>query len=175
MIDAEQGRHFLLRDEPQCLLLPDRGIALMVDLDHLDLGAAEIGETGGLGEGQSFEFGMGVVDDVDREFDRRLRRLSRRRGIAGERIEGADLDRIRRLRRRGDEHARHGRDDRARKSLHVILLPLDGCYFQPFIGHSILAVADFPGQTALYSLPWSWMRYVAASVFCPVSSNLTPR
>ena len=46
-------------------------------------------------------------------------------------------------------------------------------------GGGLVAAANIlarsSGQTDLYSLPWSWIRYVAESVFCPVSSNFTPR
>jgi hypothetical protein len=43
MVGTEHGHDLVLRDQPQRLVLPDLGIALMVDVDELDLGAAEIG------------------------------------------------------------------------------------------------------------------------------------
>ncbi len=69
----------LLGDQPQGLALADRGIALMVDIDQRDLGAAEIGQPGGRGERQA-EPGMDAVDDLDAELDGVLGRLSGARG-----------------------------------------------------------------------------------------------
>ncbi len=68
-----------------------RRIALVIDEDHIELGAAEIGQAGGRGERQIAEFGMGVVDDIERDFDRRLGGLAGGSGIAGERPQNADL------------------------------------------------------------------------------------
>jgi hypothetical protein len=48
-------------------------------------------------------------------------------------------------------------------------------YFHPFIGHSSLVCAALSGHTSSYCLALSWIRYVEARMFCPVSSYFTPR
>ena len=92
MIGAEHRDDLVLGDQPQRLALADRRIALMVGLIELDLGAAEIGQAGGRGERQPLELGMRAVDDLGAELDGVLGRLAGARGIAGQRIDHADLD-----------------------------------------------------------------------------------
>ena len=72
LIGAGQRDHLLFGDQAQRLVLPGRGAALVIGEHHLDLGAAETGKAGALGEREIAELGMGVVDDVDRDFDRGL-------------------------------------------------------------------------------------------------------
>ena len=64
----------------------------MIGFVEHDLGAAEIGQPGSCAERQVLEVGIRVVDDFRAEFDRILRRLTGARGIAGQRINDADLD-----------------------------------------------------------------------------------
>ena len=66
----------------------------MIDEDDVELGAAEIGQSRGRGERQIAEFGVPIVDDIGRHFDRRLGGLTGGGGIAGERLQDADLHRI---------------------------------------------------------------------------------
>ena len=70
LIGAGERDHFLFRDQPQRLVLPGRGAALVVGEHHLDLGAAETGQTRIPGEREIAEFGMRVVDDVHGDFER---------------------------------------------------------------------------------------------------------
>ena len=92
LIGAGERDHLLFGDQPQRLVLSGRGAALVVGEHHLDLGAAEAGEAGVLGQREIAEFGMGVVDDVDRGFDRGLGVDAGAGGVAAQRKDRADLD-----------------------------------------------------------------------------------
>ena len=84
--------HLVLRDQARGELLRERRIALVVGENQLDFRAPKIGQARGLGEGQITELGMRVVDDLSDDLDRRLGRLSRGAGIAGERPRNANFD-----------------------------------------------------------------------------------
>ena len=71
---------------------PVGGAALVVGEHHLDLGAAETGKPGALGEREIAELGMIIVDDVHRHFDGGLGVDAGAGGIAGQGKDGADLD-----------------------------------------------------------------------------------
>jgi hypothetical protein len=87
----------------------------VIDIDDLDLGAAEIRQAGGGGERQPRQLWMRIVDDPDCELDGVLGGGAGARGIAGERIDRADLDGIggrggdcgHRGKQRGRQNARH--------------------------------------------------------------------
>ncbi len=98
----------ILCDQAQRLLLADLRIALMIGLVEHDLGAAEIRQAGGRAERQIFQVGMGVVDDVGAEMHGVARRLSGARGIAGQRIDHADLDVCGVRRHRGGQYGGEG-------------------------------------------------------------------
>ncbi len=92
-------------DQPQRLLLADLRIALVVGLVELDLGAAEIGQAGGGAERQVLQFRMSGIDDLGGERDGVFRRLAGARGIAGQRIDRADLHGVGGARRDGRNRA----------------------------------------------------------------------
>ena len=92
LVCAEHDVHLVLRDQARGELLRERGIALVVGKNQLDFRAAEIGQTRGLGEGQIAELGMRVIDNLSDELGRRLGRLARGAGIAGERPRNANFD-----------------------------------------------------------------------------------
>src|SRR5262249_26353083 len=74
------------------LVLAGRGAALVVGERNLELGAAEAGKTGVLGEREIAEFGMRVVDDVERDFEPGLGMKAGAGGVARQRKNAADLD-----------------------------------------------------------------------------------
>ena len=98
----------------------------MVDEDGLDLGAAESGQPGSGRQRQARHLGMGGVDDLGGDLDRRLGRLARRGGIAGERQQHADLDRVGRQRRPRQRRGNDRRGEKSRSS-HDRFSPSRGC------------------------------------------------
>ena len=92
LIGAGQRHHLFFRDQAQRLVLSGRRAALVVGEDHLDLGAAEAGEARVLRQREIAELGMGVVDDVHRDFDRGLGVNAGAGGVAAQREDRADLD-----------------------------------------------------------------------------------
>ena len=92
LVGAGERDHLLFGDQAQRLVLPGRGAALVVGENHLDLGAAEAGEAGVLRQREIAELGMGVVDDIHRDFDRGLGMDAGAGGIAAQRKHRADLD-----------------------------------------------------------------------------------
>ncbi len=116
LIGAQQHVDLVLRDQARRQLLGQRRIALMIDEDQLELGAAQVGQAFGGGERQVSEFRMLVVDDIGGDFGRRLRGLPGGGGIARERPQNADLDRPGGFRRRGRHqdcgHGQRGRHHR---------------------------------------------------------------
>ena len=72
----------------------------MIDEGHVELGAAQIGQARGGGERQIAELGVRIVDDIERDLDRRFRGLTSGGGIAGERQQHADFHGVGGARRR---------------------------------------------------------------------------
>ena len=99
LIGAQQRVDLVLRDELRRQLLRCRRIALVIDKDHVELGAAQIGQPRSCGERQIAEFGMGIVDDIRCDLDCRLGGLTGSGCIAGERHQDPDLHRPGRMRR----------------------------------------------------------------------------
>ena len=94
MVGAEHGGDLLLRDQAQRLVLADLRIALVVGTDQLDFCAAQIRQAGTCSKWKACQLGMRAVDDLRSELDRILGRGAGTRGIAGQGIDNADLDRI---------------------------------------------------------------------------------
>ena len=82
----------LAGDQALRLALRHGGVAAVIDEDGLDRGAAEVGQADRCGERQALQFGMGGIDDLAADLDRRLGLGAGRSGIAGEREQGADAD-----------------------------------------------------------------------------------
>ena len=101
LIGAGQRHHLLLGDQAQRLVLAGRRAALVVGEHDLDLGVAEVGQAGAGGKRQLAEFRMRLVDDLGRELDPGLARGAGARGVAGQGIDGADLDALLRVGARG--------------------------------------------------------------------------
>ena len=72
LIGAGERHHLLFGDQPQRLVLSGGGAALVIGENHFDLGAAEAREPGILRQREIAELGMGVVDDIHRDFERGL-------------------------------------------------------------------------------------------------------
>jgi len=66
----------------------------MVHIDELDFCAAEIGEPRGRGERKTLQLGMPGIDDLCSKLDGILGGRAGAGGVAGERIDDPDLDRI---------------------------------------------------------------------------------
>ena len=92
LVGAGQRDHLLFRDQAQRLVLAGRGAALVIGEHQLDLGAAETGQAGILGQREIAEFGMRVVDDVDRDLEPGLAMKAGAGRVAGQRQNNADLD-----------------------------------------------------------------------------------
>ena len=58
LISADQSVHLVLRDQARGQLLRERRVALMIDEDQLELGAAQIRQACRCGERQVAELGM---------------------------------------------------------------------------------------------------------------------
>ena len=91
LIGTGQRDHPLFRDQAQRLVLAGGGAALVVGKHDLDLGVAKAGKAGAFGEREIAEFGMVVVDDVHRHFDRGLGVHPGAGGVAAQRENSADL------------------------------------------------------------------------------------
>ena len=124
LIGAGQRHHLLLGDQPQRLVLPGGRAALVVGEHHLDLGAAEAGEAGVLRQREIAELGMGVVDDVDRDFDRGLGMDAGAGGVAAQRKDRADLDGL--VLRRGMARQRNGNRGGAKQPEDMLKSHVDG-------------------------------------------------
>src|SRR5215472_709538 len=120
----------------------------MVGLVELDLGAAQSGQAGGGGERQALQFGMRVVDDVDAEMDGVARRLSGARGIAGQRIDYPDLDRVGGVSGAGKNSGQNG-DNAARGSVHGFLPLRHQPGWKPYLNEkpARLSIASRRGAT----------------------------
>src|SRR5262249_50707204 len=84
------GDDLLLGDQPQCLVLANLRVALVIRTDQLDLRSAEIGQAGGRRERKLRQLGVRIVDDFGSELDRILGGSAGARGVARERIDHAD-------------------------------------------------------------------------------------
>ena len=94
MVGTQHRHDFILRDQPQRLVLADLRVALMVHIDELDFCATEIGEPRGRGERKTLQLGMRGIDDLCSKLDRILGGRAGAGGVAGEWIDDPDLDRI---------------------------------------------------------------------------------
>ena len=109
-VGAEHRVHLLLRDQALGLAQADLGLALVIDHDHGDLGAAEPGKSLALGERQR-QVGA-VVDDLEHRLHRGHRIDADLRDRTRQRIEHADLDLLLRLGGRSTDHQRGARKHR---------------------------------------------------------------
>ena len=94
MVGAGERDHLLFGNQPQRLVLSGCRAALVIGEDNLHLGAAETGQAGVLRQREVTQLGMGVVDDIQRGFDRGLGVDAGARGVAAQRKDSADLDRL---------------------------------------------------------------------------------
>ena len=92
LIGAGERHHLFFGDQPQRLVLSGGRAALVVGKHHVDLGAAEPRQSGVFRQREIAELGMRVVDDVHRDFDRRLGMNAGAGGVAAQRENRADLD-----------------------------------------------------------------------------------
>ena len=158
LIGAGQRHHLLLGDQAQRLVLAGRRAALVVGEHDRDLGVAEVGQAGAGGKRQLAELRMRLVDDLGRELDPGLARRAGARGVAGQGIDGADLDALLRLCARGHRR-QHGCQDNSQDGgqagglLHRALPKLlpartDETPIRPITGHVNAAVPTVKAMPA---------------------------
>src|SRR5256714_4327234 len=94
LVGAGERDHLLFGNQPQRLVLSGCRAALVIGEDNLYLGAAETGQAGVLCQREITQLRMGVVDDIQRGFDRGLGVDAGARGVAAQWKDSADLDRL---------------------------------------------------------------------------------
>ena len=100
--------------------MADLRVALMIRLNKDDLCTTQIGQSGGCTKRHRLKFGISPIDDFCPEFNRVFGRLTGTRGIAGERINDANLDVSRMSLNANGRRHEQGRCDPARFR-HLIL------------------------------------------------------